>query len=81
MRLTGGILVTSCILLHVVLSFLSRRMHTNDEDGTIELTEKQLFNAFSSIEVRGKKPTEADYYATINNLLPIVDWLLDHLLK
>ena len=45
-------------------------MHTNDEDGTIELTEKQLFNAFSSIEVRGKKPTEADYYATINNLLP-----------
>ena len=42
----------------------------NTEDKVIQFSEKQLFKAFSSIEQRGKKPMDKDYYATVNSQLP-----------
>ena len=51
-------------------------MQTNEETGTIDITQKRLFEVFSSIEQRGKKPSEKDYYAAINNHLPPVCHLL-----
>lgn len=50
--------------------FFPGKMQTNEETGTIDITQKQLFQAFNSIEGRGKKPTERDYYGTINKQLP-----------
>ena len=41
-----------------------------DNNGVIEFSEKQLCKAFSSIEQRGKKPSESDYFATVNKQLP-----------
>ena len=36
----------------------------------IEFTEKQLFELLSSIEKRGGKPSNMEYYAIVNYQLP-----------
>ncbi len=45
-------------------------MQTNKETGTIDITQKQLFQVFKSIEQKGKKPSANDYYIAINTHLP-----------
>ena len=42
----------------------------DDEDQVINFTEKRLFELFSSIEARGKKTSDAEYHAVVNNQLP-----------
>ena len=36
----------------------------------VEFTEKQLFELFSSIEKRGRKPSYKEYFARVNSHLP-----------
>ena len=45
-------------------------MEANEDSCTIDITQRQLFHGFSLLEEKGKKPTESDYYSTINRLLP-----------
>ena len=45
-------------------------MEANEDSCTIDITQRQLFHGFSLLEGKGKKPTESDYYSTINRLLP-----------
>ena len=42
----------------------------DEDEGVINFTEKRLFELFSSIEARGKKPAEGDYYDVVNKNLP-----------
>ena len=45
-------------------------METNKETGTVEFRQKWLFQQFHTVEKRGKKLSEKDYYVAINDQLP-----------
>ena len=45
-------------------------MYYDDNNQVINFTEKRLFELFSLIEARGKKTSDAEYHAVVNNQLP-----------
>ena len=45
-------------------------MQANSESGTIDITERKLFEVFASIEGPGKKNSKTDYYKAVISQLP-----------